>query len=324
MIRRYIEHEPCQRIDSFSWMTKVNRVKRFRQLAYLAVLGWLMMFTASASAASVIDQVNAVARQLPDMRLLLITNDGLPGIQALAFSRFLEENKVGHWVSDDKELRKLLNPSIGANVEDQAMVDRLDSRRTVCMITLNKRDYSHERWDYWKNDWDLRERGKNLRLRINPTLVGNWAINHELYHCIAEYSKLYPIRSIPNETASSLYYEMGADLYAALTHLQQTGDREMIRAMVELRQMRLPFDREHFTGPALETVLNHQNEYSQRALQEKTPEQLARMAYDITNVIWQNPVKKIRMGVSGNPVVGTVLRWWAHYRLGRMDAVKIG
>lgn len=300
---------------------KKNLAGLFRGVAYVLVglLSSPMLVADRADAAPPSHVMNRVAyleHAFPRMHVLLVTDDANRPRERQRILQYMRNYDIStDVIADDEELNQLFHDK-DATLEPANWVLDDNPENTVCLITLDRRDYSHESGSYWKHSWDIRE--ADLKLELNPVQVGNWNINHELYHCITAHLQLYPKPAIGHGMLEQLYFETSADVFAALVHLQQTGDRRLIQATADVRQVYAGEDTEHFTTDALLYILNHP-QFNQASLHGQTPAQLAQLAYQIVTYTWPELSSQAR-AVAGDVQTSSRLNKVAYSRLKHMES----
>lgn len=299
---------------------KKNYAAFFHAAAYV-LLGFLASPMLSADRADaalpthVTSRIAVMERAFPNMHVLLVTDDANRLRERQRIRQYMRNYDISpDVIADDDELNQIFHDK-DATMEPANWVLDDNPANTVCLITLDRGDYSRESGSYWKRSWDVHEAGLNLSL--DPVQVGNWNINHELYHCITAHLQLYPRPALPHGMLEQLYFETSADTFAALVHLQQTNDRSLIQATADVREIYAGEDTEHFSAAALQYIVHHP-QYSQATLRGQTPAQLAHLAYRIVNSIWPT-LSRQALAVARDEHTGSRLNKLAYSSLKHME-----
>lgn len=244
--------------------------------------------------------VDRVQAALPQTEIVLITNDDPHPMRAEKIRRLFARHNLPLTRIHDADLRRLADQGHTAPLTETTWAYTDQRNQRLCVISVNKVDYNGAGSDYWRASWDITD--PSFSLAVDPVAIGNWDVNHELYHCIA-YALDFPSPSSTSDTARQLYEEAGADAFAGLMHLREGGGRELLRLIALIRRARVADDQEHYTHDALDALYAASDRYNQVALARLTPIQLAYLARHAVDANWAKMTENLaRLKAPGNTV----------------------
>lgn len=234
---------------------------------------------------SVTHQLADAMRALPGLDILLVTNEDPRARQIEKMQLFFQRHGLRLEDFDDTELVRLGDMQVRASYLDEAAWPLSGSHgEAICVLTLNRTDYRTAGSRYWEAAWSIP--AGRIDLKIDPVTVGNWDVNHELFHCLARPLHLEHPPQIKSEQAQTLYDEAGADAYAALAQIRQDGNPRFIEVIGSIRQVLTRADRTHYTKGVLDYIEQHPQQYNQAILKGMSPVQRAYLAHRIVARQW--------------------------------------
>jgi hypothetical protein len=249
-------------------------------------------------------QLAAAMRALPGLDILLVTNEDPRARQIEKTQRFFQRHGLRVDDFDDKELVRLGDMQARASYLDEAAWPLDGSHgEPICVLTLNRADYRASGSRYWEAAWSIP--AGRIDLKVDPVDVGNWDVNHELFHCLAHPLHLEHPPQIKPEQAQTLYDEAGADAYAALAQARQDGNLRFIEVIGSIRQVLTRADRTHYTKGVLDYIEQHPQQYNPATLKDLSPVQLAYLAHRI--VVRQWPLLQASFELAKTPAARQVI-----------------
>lgn len=243
-------------------------------------------------------QLVAAMRALPGLDILLVTNEDPRARQVEKMQAFFQRHGLRLEDFDDQELVRLGDMQARASSLDEAAWPLDGSHgEAICVLTLNRADYRPAGSHYWEAAWSIP--AGRIDLKIDPVTVGNWDVNHELFHCLAHPLHLEHPPELRPEQAQTLYDEAGADAYAALAQIRQDGNPRFIEIVGSIRQVLTRADRTHYTKVALDYIEQHPQQYNRETLKGLSSVQLAYLAHWI--VVQQWPLLQANFELARSP-----------------------
>lgn len=267
-------------------------------------------------------------RSFPDIKILLVTSHESRAQQMTRIRHFLQDNQVTDAkIAKYKDLRAILNAhNSKLKLEDESWFFYGAGHTPVCVITMEKPDYSRESDDYWKIYWQVSN--SDIHLHLDPVHVANWNLDHELYHCITipmrlsephsmnEVAELMLAKDTPEGQTNQLYgfdrknlrdmlyYEAGADLFAALEQLRRNGDRTLVEAVAAIRKLDAASDPEHYSSESLDEIIKSRERYNQATLKGISVRRLAEIAHAIDDSYWDRMVQDAKQAAEDDQYAG--------------------
>lgn len=249
-------------------------------------------------------QLAAAMRALPGLDILLVTNEDPRARQIEKMQSFFQRHGLRLVDFDDKELVRLGDMRARASYLDEAAWPLDGSHgEAICVLTLNRADYRLAGSRYWEAAWSIP--AGRIGLNIDPVTIGNWDVNHELFHCLAHPLHLEHPPQIKSEQAQTLYDEAGADAYAALAQARQGGNPRFIEIIGSIRQVLTRADRTHYTKVVLDYIEQHPQQYNPSTLNNLSPVQMAYLAHRI--VVRQWPLLQASFDLAQSPAARQII-----------------
>lgn len=232
----------------------------------------ILLTTSAARAGS----GGAVDRE-PYVPLFVMYSGGASPEQLTALKQFLAKNAVpGEAIEDALETVVFKLQTFKAGFAYPVFHDDRSTAGNACVVADSRHAGLTDAWTLLASERVYKPLlpGGHGRIETKPLLEN--VFNHELFHCYD--AARHSLEELGQQVVrfGPKYYaywgEAGADAYAALQHLRQGGDRELLRRVRDYRTLNLlNGDTVHYTAGIIEYILWT---YNRQALQGMTTRQL--------------------------------------------------